>query len=303
VESTRQRLSNSTIIQIAVLAALTFAVFRFPLDAMMYRWKTDGNWSHGWLVPLFSIYFLVVHGRELLAAERRPNYLGMLIVIGAIAMYWYFSRVRRFGYPQQFALIPYLMGLVLLVGGWRVLRVAWFPIAYLLFAVPLPVSTYVDLTLPLRRIASQVAGALLDWLPGVYTDVQGVVIDYQYRGHLASLNVEEACSGMRLIMAFCALGVAMAYLGDRPLWHRVIMVVCCVPIAVFCNMIRVFVTGVLSVYGTENPKLNEFAQGSAHELLGLMMLPIALGLFAFVGYVLKNLFVDEPREGGESVTA
>jgi exosortase/archaeosortase family protein len=108
---------------------------------------------------------------------------------------------------------------------------------------------------------------------------------------------------MRLIMAFCALGVAMAYLGDRPLWHRVIMVVCCVPIAVFCNMIRVFVTGVLSVYGTENPKLNEFAQGSAHELLGLMMLPIALGLFAFVGYVLKNLFVDEPREGGESVTA
>ena len=97
---------------------------------------------------------------------------------------------------------------------------------------------------------------------------------------------------MRLLMAFCTLGLAMAYLGDRPVWHRVVMVICCIPIAVFCNMVRVSATGVLTIYGYE-----DWAGGTAHQILGLAMLPIALGLFALIGFVLKHLFVDVPDEG------
>ena len=70
------------------------------------------------------------------------------------------------------------------------------------------------------------------------------MIDYLGPGGLSGqLNVEEACSGMRLMMAFVTLGVAMAYLGDRPAWQRVIMVIFCVSIAVLCNTIRVTTTG------------------------------------------------------------
>lgn len=278
-------------LQAAILFGLTCWLYRMPIDGMIFKWKTDGNWSHGWLVPLFSAYFLVVHRDRLLAAPRRGNLLGLPVVVGSVAL-MFFAALKHTLYPQQVTLVPCLLGIVLLVWGWRVLHVAWFPIVYLMFAVPLPRWLYFEVTFPLRRIASLAGGMLLSLIPDVYTQVQGLVIDYTYLGRVGSLNVEEACSGMRLIMALCALGVAMAYLGDRPLWHRVIMVLSCVPIAVFCNTLRVFTTGVFHVYGHE-----DWAQGTAHELVGLGMLPIALGLFAAVGYVLKHLFVDEA--GGE----
>jgi exosortase len=184
-----------------------------------------------------------------------------------------------------------LAGYLLALGGWGVLRHTWFPIAFLLCAIPLPQRVYFQLTFPLRRLASHASAAFLNLLPDVETEVQGVVIDYMHGGRSSSLNVEEACSGMRMMMAFCTLGLAMAYLGDRPLWHRAVMVACCVPIAVLCNTIRVCATGVLHVYGME-----DLSQGTAHELLGLAMLPIALGLFALVGFVLRNLFVEEPGD-------
>ncbi len=273
-------------IQVAILGVLIYLVFSSPIQGMIYKWRTDGNWSHGWLVPVFSLYFLGIHRQQLKAAICKPNYLGLVVILAALAFY-YLAVVMRYGYPQGLAIIPCMLGMALLIWGWQVFKVAWFPICYLIFAIPLPRSMYFRITLPLREFASQVSGFALGLLPDVYTSIQGVVIDYERGTQRGSLNVEEACSGMRLMMAFCSLGVAMAYLGDRPLWQRIIMIVSCVPIAVFCNMIRVFVTGIIHVYGYE-----DWSQGTAHGLLGLAMLPIALGLFAAVGYVLSNIFVD-----------
>lgn len=278
-------------LQCLILGAIIGFVFHSPIDGMVSKWKTDGNWSHGWLVPVFSLYFLAIHRDQLKTAVIKPNYLGTLLIIAGMCLN-YGARAWSYDYPRLFAMIPCMLGLVLLIWGNQIFRVAWFPICYLVFAMPLPRSLYFNLTLPLREFASQVSGWVLGLLPGVYTSVQGVVIEYERATvERGSLNVEEACSGMRLMMAFCSLGVAMAYLGDRPLWQRVIMIICCVPIAVFCNMIRVLVTGVVHVYGRE-----DLAQGTAHGLLGLAMLPIALGLFALVGYVLSNLVVDVEEE-------
>lgn len=277
-------------IQCAILGGLIYLVFASPILGMIYKWKTDGNWSHGWLVPVFSLYFLGINRRELKAAVCKPNYLGAVLIAAALGIYYY-AQFTRFGYPQVLAIIPCMLGMVLLIWGNQVFRLAWFPICYLIFAMPLPRSMYFQITLPLREFASQVSGFVLGLFPGVYTSIQGVVIDYQHGVHRGSLNVEEACSGMRLMMAFCSLGVAMAYLGDRPLWQRIVMIMSCVPIAVFCNMIRVLVTGIVHVYGRE-----DLAQGTAHGLLGLAMLPIALGLFALVGYVLSNLVIEVEEE-------
>jgi exosortase/archaeosortase family protein len=65
------------------------------------------------------------------------------------------------------------------------------------------------------------------------------------------------------------------------------MVLSCVPIAVFCNTIRTVLTGVFTVTGR-----SDLAQGTPHQLLGVAMLVVALGLFALVGYVLSHLFVE-----------
>lgn len=283
-------LSGASVLQIAVLAVLILLIYQPALSGVVHKWANDGNWSHGWLVPVFSLYFLIVHRQELKAAPRKGSYVGVVLVLAALGLL-YLSYLRGFGYPQPFSLIPCLMGLVLLVGGWGVLKIAWFPIAFLICAIPLPQALYFDITHPLRRLASRVAGAFLGLLPDVDTEVAGVVIDYSYRMRTSALNVEDACSGMRLMMAFCTLGIAMAYLGDRPLWQRLIMIACCVPIAVICNSVRVIITGMLHIYGYE-----ELSQGTAHGLIGLAMLPLALGMFALCGWILKNMFVEAPEQ-------
>jgi exosortase len=93
---------------------------------------------------------------------------------------------------------------------------------------------------------------------------------------------------MRLLMAFLALGVAMAYLHYRPLWQRIILLICTVPIAILCNVVRVTVTGF--IYVLIHPK---YAQGVYHDMLGLAMLPLAFGLYGFLAWFMSSLFIDE----------
>ncbi len=89
-------------------------------------------------------------------------------------------------------------------------------------------------------------------------------------------------------MAFVALGVAMAYLHYRPIWQRVVLLVCTIPIAVLCNVVRVTVTGFIFVL--IHPK---YTQGIYHDTLGLLMLPLAFALYGFLAWFMTALFVEE----------
>jgi len=282
-------------VRLAVVVLLMLAVYwgsiRYQLVA---RWLHDGNWSHGWLIPAFSLYLLHAKRDELARCRPKASAAGGVILFLSLAMYFVAAWRLRMVYPQALSIVGAIFGVTLLMGGWSVMRVAWFPIVFLVLAVPLPTRQYVALTMPLRQLASSAAAVLMPlFVPGLHTEAQAVVIDYLMPGRPAgTLNVEEACSGMRLMMAFVTLGVAMAYLGDRPWWQRVVMVLFCVPIALFCNTVRVTVTGLLMVLD-----MRAWATGIPHQLLGIVMLLVALSLFALVGYVLSHLFVEVPEEG------
>lgn len=282
-----------TWVRMAVVAILLGAVYWATIwNHLVKRWMNDGNWSHGWLVPVFSLYLLGTQRDRLAAVIPRANYLGAVVLVFSLGLYFVTSWWWPMVYPQIVSIIGSILGLTLLLGGWPLMRVAWFPIIFLLFAMPLPQGLYVELTLRLRALASTLAAAIMPlFASGLYTEAQSVVIDYDFRGRSGHLNVEEACSGMRLLMAFLTLGVAMAYLGNRATWQRVIMVLCCIPIALICNTIRVTTTGLLFVY-----ERNDLAQGTPHQLLGISMLVIAFGLFAFVGYLLNHLFLEDDGE-------
>ncbi|MEK6798838.1 MAG: exosortase/archaeosortase family protein [Planctomycetota bacterium] len=276
--------------QAAVLALLVLTVYWAPIQSLLVsRWLNDGNWSHGWLIPVFSAYFVYSRWGELRRYVVRPTYWGAVVLAGSLAMNFVFAWVIPMGYPQALSMLGTIFGAVLLVGGWRAAGALWFPIAFLAFAIPLPQRLYFEMTFPLRAWASTAAAALMPlFIDGLHTEAQTVVIDYiAPGGRVGQLNVEEACSGMRLMMAFVTLGVAMAYLGERPMWQRAIMVASCVPIALFCNTIRVTVTGLLTIHGR-----TDLAQGTPHQMLGVAMLLLALGLFSAIGYLLSHLFVE-----------
>jgi exosortase len=285
-----------TRVWIALSVLMLFAAYWAPIRyTLAGRWLTDGNWSHGWLIPLFSLYFVSTKRDELARCRTRPTWWGAVIVALSLAVYFYSAWRLRMSYPQALSVVGAVFGLVLAFGGWSLIRVLWFPILFLVLAVPLPLTIYVDLTMPQQKLVSAVAAAVMPLVtPGLITEPQAVVIDYVMPGSPpGSLNVEEACSGMRSTMAIVTLGVALAYLGNRPTWQRLTMVVLCVPIAMFCNAIRVTITGLLYVNGYP-----DLAKGTAHQVLGIAMFAVALGLFALVGTVLNRLFVDEP--GGDA---
>lgn len=297
--------ARARLIIVGALFALVYASAANTL--LISKWLHDGNWSHGFLIPFLSLYFIATRRDEWARVKPTPNYLGAVILTGSLATY--FVAAWRYGmaYPQALSMVSSLLGLTLLLGGWGVLRLAWFPICFLILAVPLPDSLYVELTMPLRRWASVAAATLLPMLvPGLHCEAQAVVIDYLLPGKPpGSLNVEEACSGMRLMMAFVTLGVSMAYLGERPIWQRVVMVLSCLPIAVVCNTIRVTVTGLLHIFGDRRPgwltalgveRVGDLSQGTPHQVLGILMLVVALGLYALVGYVLKHLFIEDEAD-------
>lgn len=287
------RFRSVVMIQALLLAALLGFLYWDPIRNAAEAWSSDPDWSHGWLVPLFALYLLHARRDRFIDSGPRHPYtslLGLLILVGALAAYAFFLAVLPYGYPRPLSLVLAIFGLVLYLGGPGVIRVAWLPIFFLALAIPIPDSIYVRLTMPLRMITTRAATVILSAIPGLELEPQGVIIDYAFRGYAGQLNVEEACAGMRLMMAFVTLGVAAAWLGERPLWQRIVMLAACVPIAVLCNVVRVAVTGTFTVY-----QWTDLAQGTPHELVGLAMLPLALGLFSIAGWVLRRLVVEAPE--------
>ena len=305
----------------AIVAGALCLVFRHELRRIVGLWLSDPSWSHGFLIPLFSLYFInqkraailgLEHVRDPLAeflagrrpprlgaGQTRPNYLGLVLLLVMLAFY-VFNVVSPAGYAyfRPLSLIGALAAVVLFLGGWRLLTQTWLPIAFLVFAVPLPRRYYVGLTMPMRELAATVATVLLNLVAGLEARCSGVVIDIVDQGrHLEPpLDVAEACSGMRLLMAFLALGVAMAYLHERPWWQRLVLLASTVPIAIFCNIVRVTVTGFIYVLAA--PK---YTQGIYHDTLGLAMLPLAFGLYGCLAWFMASLFVEEGQGQREDV--
>jgi exosortase len=294
-----RQLGVHTYIRMAIIGGLFYYLFRKEVWDIVQRWLTDSSWSHGVLIPLFSLYFLNQSKKEILNARTKPNYLGLFCLVCAI-LFYVFNIVSPagYGYFRQIAAVGALGSAALFLGGWSLLKYTWLPVAYLLFAVPLPERYYVSATIPMRQWAATAAGAILNLVPKLEATTNGVVIDIIYKGrHLEpGLDVAEACSGMRLLMAFLALGVAMAYLHYRPIWQRLVLLASTVPIAIICNIVRVTITGFIYVLVAP-----EYAQGIYHDLLGMAMLPLAFGLYGLLAWFMSNLLVEDTGEKSADV--
>jgi exosortase len=290
-------LGLTTYIKIAVIGAALFLLFKTEIMSMVNTWNDDSSWSHGFLIPLFCLYFLSQRKEEILNARTLPNYLGLVALVGCIGVYYYTVKMLGFGYPRQLMMIPTVMAVILFLGGWRMVAYTWLPVVYMVFAIPLPGALYDRLTIPMQKLASQASGFLLNMVSGLEATVRGNIIDVVYKGRVVEpLNVAEACSGMRLLMAFFALGVAMAYLHYRPWWQRVVLLLSTLPIAILCNIVRVTITGLICVMGYP-----EYAQGFYHDMLGLTMLPLAFGLYGLLAWFMSSLLVEEEAPSEEDV--
>lgn len=290
-EGTTTTWPPQTWVKIAVLGALFVAMNWWQLPVLVGKWRHDPDWSHGFLIPLFSLYLLYIRRHQLFAAARRVNLLGLVPLVGGIlTAVLGFYPIRTY-WISHVSMIIALLGLVLYLGGWRIIRVTWVPILFLVFAMPMPDRIYNLAALPLQEIAAKGAAGILTAL-GANIEVRASSLTVEsLSGKIHPLTVAEACSGMRLLMAFLALGVAFAYIDDRPNWQRVVLVAAGVPIAVLCNVIRVAITS--GMFVLDKP---EFGQNFMHKFTGIVMLGPALLMLWGLSWLLRSMFVEEEPE-------
>ncbi len=278
-------------IKILIIGVLFWWTFRYEIERIVFKWISDPSWSHGFLIPFFSLYFINQRKKEILTLRSRPNYVGLFFLLCCLVFYILNMSIPslRATYIRQVLMVTTLGTIVFFLCGWQMVQYTWLAVFFLIFAIPLPQGYYIRLTMPMRKLAAVIATALLNLVSGLEASVSGVIIDVFYKGkHMEpALNVAEACSGMRLLMAFLALGVAMAYLHYRPIWQRMVLLASTIPIAIFCNIVRVTVTGFIHVF--IDPK---YAQGFYHDILGMGMLVLAFGLYYFIAWFMSNLFVE-----------
>jgi exosortase len=150
-----------------------------------------------------------------------------------------------------------------------------------------------------ERIMSRVTERLQDWSAvgadvllntlGIDTDRTGNVLTvHMSDGTTHPLNVAEACSGMRTLMAFLAIGVALSALGLPRWWQRVLLVLAGIPISIFVNILRVASLGLLSIVDPN------FSTGEFHSMVGLVWLVPAFLMFLGAMWIIRNLVVDAP---------
>ena len=286
-------LRRSAWVKIGILTALFIAIFWPNLRRLWGKtnpFTGDPNWGHGIIVPLIGLYYLYVNRDELLRATVKPAWEGLIallagLTVSMLGIYW------RNDFIWDFGMVVTLFGTVLLLCGWQVMKVAWFPILFLLCALPWPGLVYSWVASPLQALAAKVAVKVLQFT-GVEAAVQGTkILMAKPDGSIRPLNVAEACAGMRSLMTFITIGGAVAFLSSRPFWQKVIVTLSAIPIAVFCNMARVSGMGLIDYYWRE-----DLAEGFAHSFIGLVMLVPAFFMILMVGWILDHLFIEEVDE-------
>jgi len=271
-----------------VLLVLSFVtLYHHTLYKMGLDWLRDDNYSHGFLIPLIAGFLLWQERDKLSNAKVSPSNAGLFILLAGLCLF-VAARTGAELFTERFSMLMVIWGGVLFILGRQHARIAWIPIAYLIFMIPLPAIIWNQVAFPLKLFATKLATGAITFLSiPVYRE--GNII------HLANttLEVVDACSGIRSLTSLLAISAAFALITDHSRLKKWVLFLSAVPIAIFVNILRLTVTAALAHrYGSE------VAQGFLHEMSGLMVFAVAIvSLFGI--HVLLQKIGSKPEHPDE----
>lgn len=268
----------------SILSGLVLLLYAPILKQLSVQWWTDPEYGHGFFIPLLSVYVLWRERPIWLAKQRKPSNLGLPVMGAAVALLLLGSLGAEL-FISRFSLVVLLAGMILFCTGWEVLRAVSFPLGYLSLMIPIPVIVYNQITFPLQLLASRLATSCLE-LVQIPVLRDGNILTFSNY----SLEVVEACSGIRSLLTLIALAVAYGYLLERRRWVRVLLVVLMVPSAIVSNALRITGAGVMAHHF--GPKA---AEGFLHEFSSWVIFLTSLLLMFLCHWILRH--VDTKNEG------
>jgi exosortase len=274
-------------VQVALLTLLVGFLYYHIMGLLVLDWWNDPNFSHGFLVPLFSALVVWRERKEIASLPAEPSWFGAVVVAGAMAV----LIVGVLGaelFLSRTSLLFLIAGLVIGFLGWRHFRAVLFPWAFLFFMIPIPALIFNQVAFPLQFLAAKLGSSLLT-LCGIPVLRTGNIIELP----TMSLEVAEACSGIRSLMSLGALAVIYGYLLETRKLPRVLLALAAIPIAVAANALRIMGTGLLGYYW--NP---DKAEGFFHEFSGWVIFVASILLLLAVHAALRWIWNRSARAIG-----
>jgi exosortase A len=269
----RTNLFKSAII-IACLALLYFRV----AQGLVSDWIHMPDFSHGFLIPIVSFYFVYERRKQLSVLSPSTAWGGFGFIVFGIILLLLGNLATEY-FTMRFSMLVVLGGIILFLLGKEFYKSLLFPLVFLIFMIPIPSVLMDRITFPMQLFASRVAASSL-YLIGIPVLREGNIIQLAS----TSLEVAEACSGIRSLISLLALSVVFAYFSQKTTLKRVLLVLSTFPIAIIANAARVTGAGILAHhYG------DKVAQGFFHGFSGWILFVVAFVCLFVVGSLLSRV--------------
>jgi exosortase A len=270
--------NRTTLLKSAIIVACLVLLYFRVLQGLVSDWIHMPDFSHGFLIPIVSFYFVYERRKELSALSPSTAWGGFGLIVLGILFFLLGNLATEF-FTMRFSMLVVLGGIVLFLLGKEFFKTLLFPIVFLIFMIPIPSVLMDRITFPMQLFASKVAAKSL-YLIGIPALREGNIILLAN----TSLEVAEACSGIRSLISLLALSVVFAYFSQKTTLKRVLLVLSTFPIAIIANAARVTGTGILAHhYG------DKVAQGFFHGFSGWILFVVAFICLFIVGSLLSRV--------------
>jgi exosortase len=268
---------------LGVLATIAF-VYWGVLVELVRAWFTDDNYSHGFFIAPLAAYFAWERRHQLAAHPIKPAWFGLIAIAGSLVLLIAGMLGAEF-FLARVSLVGVLGGSILFLFGWRHFRTLLFPLAFLLLMIPLPAIVFNQIAFPLQLLASNLGASAVSALDIPILREGNVLILAN-----TTLEVAQACSGIRSLVSLFTLGIVFGYFVDPRPWVRTVIALSAVPVAIFANGLRVASAGVAAYkFGTAG------VEGLFHEFSGWMVFVLAFLMMMALQRLLHRLLPAAPR--------
>lgn len=269
---------RAPLLKLAIIVICLLLLYFRILQGLVSDWVRMPDFSHGFLIPIVSLYFVYERRKQYSVLSPSSHWAGLALLLFGVMLYLLGNLAAEF-FTMRFSMLVVLGGIILFLLGKEFFKTLLFPLVFLVFMIPIPSVLMDRITFPMQLFASKVAARSLD-LIGIPVLREGNIIQLAN----TSLEVAEACSGIRSLISLLALSVVFAYFSQNTTWKRIVLVLSTFPIAIIANAARVTGTGILAHhYG------DQVAQGFFHGFSGWILFVVAFVCLFIVGSLLSKV--------------